>query len=111
MNPGELITRKRAPLLLHASFFLFLLGPPLIAGYIPFRRIFSDPDQFLLVWPIFLLIWLVVFLWMLFETTKRDILLAASFPILAIILLISSNNLGTALLSGVLAWVEGVMHA
>jgi|GEM_PF-2346397 hypothetical protein len=95
--------RKRAPLLLHAAFFLFLVGPPIIAGYVPLRRQFSDPDFFLLVWPIFFLIWMPIFLWMLFETTKRDILLAAFFPVLSVLLLLSSGNLNKAILSGLFA--------
>ena len=103
MSKVKVKVRKRAPLLLHVAFFVCLVGPPLIAGYVPLRRKFSDPDSFLLVWPIFFLIWMPIFLWMLCETTKRDILLAAFAPVLAIFLLWSSGNLATALVSGLFA--------
>ncbi|PCJ54793.1 MAG: hypothetical protein COA70_03630 [Planctomycetota bacterium] len=97
MNQSHENLRKRAPKLLHLAFLVFLVCPPILAGYVPLRRMFSDPDTVLLVWPIALTVWIPVYLWMLFETTRRDILLGAFYPLFSIFLLWSAGMLARAI--------------
>jgi len=103
MNQTEEKVRKRAPVLLHVAFFFFLVCPAIIAGYVPLRRIFGEPESILFAWPIFLLAWAPVFLWMIFEVRRRDILLAAFFPAVSVFLLWSSGQLAIALFTGIFA--------
>ena len=100
MKQAEKKIRRPAPVIFHVASFLFLVCPPLVSGYVPLRRAFGDPEFILLLWPLTLLAWAPIFLWMLCEAKRKDVFLAALFPALSIFLLWSSGKLAAALFSG-----------
>jgi hypothetical protein len=100
MNQKKSQGNKRAPVWLHIAMVFFLVGSPIVIGYAPLRRLFTDTGFISTVCFVSLLAWVPAFLWIFATSTMRDTLLSASYLIVSVLLLMSSGMLAVVLFAG-----------